>query len=98
MLYRSYKLDAPLAYRALSFWTEMQMCYREICGVGGTGGRAGLKICLLRLAICNAIHFIAYPAAFHASTPPFSTVTFLKPCARYFAARPTAEASPGQPQ
>ena len=27
------------------------------------------------------IQFIAYPAAFHASTPPFSTVTFLNPSA-----------------
>jgi hypothetical protein len=32
------------------------------------------------------IQFIAYPAAFHASTPPFSTLTFLKPCDWYFAA------------
>jgi hypothetical protein len=32
------------------------------------------------------IQFIAYPAAFHASTPPFSTLTFVKPCAWYFAA------------
>jgi hypothetical protein len=30
--------------------------------------------------------FIAYPAAFHASTPPFSTLTLVKPCSRYFAA------------
>ena len=32
-----------------------------------------------------AIQFIAYPAAFHGSTPPFSTLTFVKPCAWYFA-------------
>jgi hypothetical protein len=30
--------------------------------------------------------FIAYPAAFHASTPPFSTLTLVKPCSWYFAA------------
>ena len=38
--------------------------------------------------IFSALPFqiIAYPAAFHASTPPFSTMTFLKPCAWYFAA------------
>jgi hypothetical protein len=30
--------------------------------------------------------FIEYPAAFHASTPPFSTLTFVKPCSLYFAA------------
>jgi hypothetical protein len=29
---------------------------------------------------CND-QFIAYPAAFHASTPPFSTLTLVKPCA-----------------
>jgi hypothetical protein len=34
----------------------------------------------------EANQFIAYPAAFHASTPPFSTVTFVKPCSWYFAA------------
>jgi hypothetical protein len=32
------------------------------------------------IAACND-QFIAYPAAFHASTPPFSTSTFVKPCA-----------------
>ncbi len=37
-------------------------------------------------SVLQAIQFIAYPAAFHASTPPFSTLTFLKPCSRYFAA------------
>jgi hypothetical protein len=26
------------------------------------------------------IQFIEYPAAFHASTPPFSTLTLVKPC------------------
>jgi hypothetical protein len=34
----------------------------------------------------QTIQFIAYPAAFHASTPPFSTLTLVKPCAWYFAA------------
>jgi len=32
------------------------------------------------------IQFIEYPAAFHAPTPPSSTLTFVKPCSRYFAA------------
>jgi len=32
------------------------------------------------------IQFIAYPAAFHAPTPPSSTLTLVKPCFRYFAA------------
>jgi len=26
------------------------------------------------------IQFIAYPATFHAATPPFSTLTLVKPC------------------
>jgi len=30
--------------------------------------------------------FNEYPAAFHASTPPFSTLTLVKPCSLYFAA------------
>ena len=34
---------------------------------------------------CND-QFIAYPAAFHASTPPFSALTLVKSCASYFAA------------
>jgi len=32
------------------------------------------------------IQFIEYPAAFHAPTPPSRTLTFVKPCSRYFAA------------
>ena len=36
--------------------------------------------------VLQTTQFIAYPAAFHASTPPFSTVTFVKPCSWYFAA------------
>ncbi len=41
----------------------------------GNGGGGGTRTHL------NQQHqFIAYPAAFHASTPPFSTLTFVKPC------------------
>jgi hypothetical protein len=34
--------------------------------IGGSGG--------------PSYQFIAYPAAFHASAPPFSTLTLVKPC------------------
>jgi len=42
--------------------------------------------CTAMVQITSKDQFIAYPAAFQASTPPFSTLTFVKPCPWYFAA------------
>jgi hypothetical protein len=42
--------------------------------------RVGIANLMAGIAACND-QFIAYPAAFHASTPPFSTLTLVKPCA-----------------